>query len=520
MRGPVVVVFLDGWGVQGGAPAALPGAASLEALVRENPWTTVAATGASVTEAGSHPSSEHAGYRAAGTGAKAKLARPRVDRALAAEELGRAQPIVDLVTVGIMRRGRATDFITEIARDQCTAHLFGLISDASSHGHVADLEAVAEIFSFHDLPFLVHAIVDGVDVPQKTAWHHIERLEARLHQLGGRVATISGRDYAFDTTGDWDKTLELYRTVVFAEGDRFEDVNQALTSTYVAGYGDSDLKPVIIGDYSGIQGGLVGDYGPAGASWTWRGEDTGVFVGLRGESYRQLAAVLTRTGLPAEIAERVAIRERAVHAFDQRCLASFVGISTVPDIAVIFPEDAPPFSLGAWFAGRGHHQLRIASTGREDHVVAHFDAGAPPHDRSSTAHHASDAEALARATSAVRDASAALVVVALGGLDRASRSDEEGALASAATAIDGGIGPLAEAVRARGGLLVVTSSHGPTVHAPGGEQVPLVVAGAGAIALRTGGTLADLAPTVLGWMGADIPPEITGRTLFEPKPEP
>ncbi len=47
------------------------------------------------------------------------------------------------------------------------------------------------------------------------------------------------------------------------------------------------------------------------------------------------------------------------------------------------------------------------------------------------------------------------------------------------------------------------------------NPVPLVAVGAGAASLRTGGSLRDVAPTVLGLLGIEPPAEMTGRDLRE-----
>jgi 2,3-bisphosphoglycerate-independent phosphoglycerate mutase len=45
------------------------------------------------------------------------------------------------------------------------------------------------------------------------------------------------------------------------------------------------------------------------------------------------------------------------------------------------------------------------------------------------------------------------------------------------------------------------------------NAVPLVAVGAGAFSLRSGGSLRDVAPTVLGLLGLETPAEMTGRDL-------
>jgi 2,3-bisphosphoglycerate-independent phosphoglycerate mutase len=47
------------------------------------------------------------------------------------------------------------------------------------------------------------------------------------------------------------------------------------------------------------------------------------------------------------------------------------------------------------------------------------------------------------------------------------------------------------------------------------NPVPIVAVGAGAISLRPGGSLQDVAPTVLGLLGIERPSEMTGRDLLE-----
>jgi len=47
------------------------------------------------------------------------------------------------------------------------------------------------------------------------------------------------------------------------------------------------------------------------------------------------------------------------------------------------------------------------------------------------------------------------------------------------------------------------------------SPVPVIVCGDGDGALRDGGGLRDIAPTVLGVMGLPVPEEMTGRSLLE-----
>jgi 2,3-bisphosphoglycerate-independent phosphoglycerate mutase len=46
------------------------------------------------------------------------------------------------------------------------------------------------------------------------------------------------------------------------------------------------------------------------------------------------------------------------------------------------------------------------------------------------------------------------------------------------------------------------------------SPVPVILCGTGAVTLRDGGGLADVAPTVLTAMGLEVPTEMSGRPLI------
>ena len=106
-----------------------------------------------------------------------------------------------------------------------------------------------------------------------------------------------------------------------------------------------------------------------------------------------------------------------------------------------------------------------------------------------------------------------------------------GVLDAAVTAVetvDADIGRIAEATRKAGGVLVVTADHGnaeemvdeqgrpKTAHTT--RPVPVIVEGADEVkALRAGGRLSDVAPTVLELLGLRAPPDMTAMSLIDAK---
>ena len=119
-------------------------------------------------------------------------------------------------------------------------------------------------------------------------------------------------------------------------------------------------------------------------------------------------------------------------------------------------------------------------------------------------------------SSGIREANAAL---------EGQSQDQGRAAVQAVETVDACLGEVVSAVRETGGVCVITADHGNADHMlePDGSPntahslnpVPLIVTGAGELALRGGGVLADVAPTVLDLLDIEQPTAMTGRSLIE-----
>src|SRR5438309_6079015 len=98
------------------------------------------------------------------------------------------------------------------------------------------------------------------------------------------------------------------------------------------------------------------------------------------------------------------------------------------------------------------------------------------------------------------------------------------AAVKAVETVDGCLGRVVEAVHESGGACIVTADHGNadnmleddgspnTAHSL--NPVPLILTVPG-LSLRGGGTLADVAPTILKMLGIEQPEAMTGRSLID-----
>jgi 2,3-bisphosphoglycerate-independent phosphoglycerate mutase len=135
-------------------------------------------------------------------------------------------------------------------------------------------------------------------------------------------------------------------------------------------------------------------------------------------------------------------------------------------------------------------------------------------------------ELTARLVADIRAQAHDVIVCNIANPDMVGHTGVLAAAIAAAEAVDQALGEIRAALEAVGGEMLVTADHGNlelmrdpvtgephTAHTIG--PVPLVYLGRPA-RLRAGGSLRDLAPTVLDLLGLPVPAAMTGRTLREP----
>jgi 2,3-bisphosphoglycerate-independent phosphoglycerate mutase len=119
-----------------------------------------------------------------------------------------------------------------------------------------------------------------------------------------------------------------------------------------------------------------------------------------------------------------------------------------------------------------------------------------------------------------------LIVVNYANPDMVGHTGDLNAAIAACASVDNGLAKILTAVEDKGGAMIVCADHGnceTMVNPETGEPhtahttnpVPVVlIGGPNGAKLRSGGRLADLAPSLLGLMGMKKPIEMTGETLI------
>jgi 2,3-bisphosphoglycerate-independent phosphoglycerate mutase len=315
----------------------------------------------------------------------------------------------------------------------------------------------------------------------------------------------------------WERVHRAWDAIVEARADyRALDAEAALQAAYLRGETDEFVAPTVVAP-------------PDGEARPMADGDAVVFMNFRADRARQLSAAFVSPAFSGFEARRPKLaRFTTLTEYD----------ATLP-VHVAFPPEDLAHSFGEVLAERGLTQLRIAETEKYAHVTFFFSGGReapyPGEDRILVPSpkvatydqqpEMSCPEVTAKLVEAIRARRYDAIVCNIANPDMVGHTGNLAAAILAAEAVDVAIGAVAAAVREVHGALVITADHGnlemmrdPATHQPHTAHtvgpVPLLYLGEREAALRGGGALRDVAPTLLDLMGIPQPPEMTGRSLL------
>jgi 2,3-bisphosphoglycerate-independent phosphoglycerate mutase len=499
----VALVILDGWGLAEPGPGnaiSLADTPVFDSLWERFPHTALSAQGRDVGLPDGQMGNSEVGHLNLGAGAIVKQDLARIDDSIA----------------------DGSFFENEVLRAACDRarrsprgrlHLLGLVSDGGVHSGWEHIEATIELASQEGVPdVVVHAFTDGRDTLPHGGREYVAQLERWLRQAG-RVGTVGGRYYAMDRDTRWERTKLAYDAIVHGEGLRAESALEAVEESYTRDETDEFVKPTVIGTYDGVQEG-----------------DVAIFINFRPDRARQMTLALADPGFGE-------FPRSGGPLLDLTTMTEYRKGWPYP---VAFPEQRPATTLAEVISEAGGSQLHVAETEKYAHVTYFFNGGREqewdgeqrrlvesPRDVP-TYDHKPEMSARAAADAFVEGWSGGdfrFGIINFANPDMVGHTGVIPAAVAAVEEVDGCLGDVVAAVESSGGACLVTADHGNCDHMlePDGSPntahslnpVPLVVTREG-LALRAGGILADVAPTVLDLLGIPQPEAMTGRSLIAP----
>ena len=502
---PVVLCILDGWGHREDPTAnavALADTPTYDRIMATCPHALLITHGPDVGLPRGQMGNSEVGHTNIGAGR------------VVAMDLGAIDLAVEQGSFALNAQFRG--FVAALQASGGTAHLMGVVSDGGVHAHISHLVAATVAIADAGVPVAIHAITDGRDVAPQSAAGFVADLQGRLPQ-GAFVATVIGRYWALDRDNRWDRVARAWQAMVHARGEMAADAATAVAQSYAKGEKDEFIAPTIIGTYGGARDG------------------DGLFcLNFRADRAREILA---------------AIGNPAFAGFDRGTSPKWAALLGMVDYSVAhdawfttaFPKQTITNTLGSWVAQHGLKQFRLAETEKYPHVTFFLNGGREEPENGEVRHMApspkvatydlqpemSSGEVTDQFVAAI-GAGYDLIVVNYANPDMVGHTGSLPAAIQAVESVDRGLARVVPALLAAGGAMIVTADHGNcelmvdpvtgqphTSHTTNPVPVALIGGPAGA-RLRSGGRLADLAPTLLGLMGLPLPPEMTGRSLIEP----
>jgi 2,3-bisphosphoglycerate-independent phosphoglycerate mutase len=496
----LALVILDGWGLADPGPGnavSLAETPVFDRLWERYPHTQLSAQGRDVGLPDGQMGNSEVGHLNLGAGAIVKQDLARIDEAIAD---------------GSFFENEALRAACERARQSPRGrlHLLGLVSDGGVHSGWEHIEATIELASQEGVPDVVfHAFTDGRDTLPHGGRGYLGELERWLRHAG-RVATVGGRYYAMDRDTRWERTKLAYDAIVHGRGLHAASAEEAIDASYEREETDEFVKPTVIGDYDGVADG-----------------DVAIFINFRPDRARQMTMAL---GEPD---------------FDEfsRAGGPILDLTTMTEYRkgwpypVAFPEARPKTTLAEVISEAGGQQLHVAETEKYAHVTYFFNGGreqewegeerclvesprdVPTYDEKPemSARAAADAFVSRWSEDGYR-----FGIINFANPDMVGHTGVIPAAVKALETVDACLGDVVAAVEKSGGVCLITADHGNCDHMlePDGSPntahslnpVPVIVTTEG-IELRSGGILADVAPTVLELLGIPKPEAMTGSSL-------
>lgn len=506
---PLVLMILDGWGTR---EACADNAVTLANPVNFNklkdiyPYTTLECSGNSVGLPRGQMGNSEVGHLNMGAGRVVFQEVTRISQAIEEGSFFHNEELLKAISN---------------ARDHNGAvHLLGLLSDGGVHSELTHLYALLKLCKTNNCSAVyVHAFMDGRDVAPQSGRDYINSVENRMREIGiGRIASLGGRYYGMDRDNRWERIEKAYNAMVLGEGLQAANPQAAIENSYEARITDEFMEPTVIIDAQGQPIGTIQD------------GDSIIFYNFRADRARQISHAFVDRDLDE-------FKRRVLPSTYYVCMTQYDAHLQAP---VAFPPQNLDNTLGQVLAAHDLKQLRIAETEKYAHVTFFFNGGVeeanPGEDRIlipsakvatyNLKPEMSAVEVTERVIQEIDRDYYDVIIMNYANPDMVGHTGVLEAAVQAVATVDQCLQEVVGQVQRKKGTVLVTADHGNcemmsdpdndcpfTAHTT--ERVPFILVDDEYIGhqLREG-SLRDVAPTMLGLMGIDIPPEMTGKSLL------
>jgi 2,3-bisphosphoglycerate-independent phosphoglycerate mutase len=506
---PVVLIVLDGWGYRAereGNAIAMANVPNWDRIWARQPKTLLEASALRVGLPEGQMGNSEVGHLNLGAGRVVPQDLVRISQSIRSGEFAKIPALVGLAD--------------HVKKTGGTLHFVGLLGDGGVHAIDEHLLGCLDFAEQMKVPKVaVHGFLDGRDTLPTSAAGFVRTLANEMKaRTGDRavLSTLTGRYYGMDRDKRWDRTKLAFDALTKGVGERVTDPVQAIQACYAKQETDEFIRPLIVTGKDGTLPPLLRD------------GDAVFFFNYRADRMRQIGHALCTAGFSGfDVSGRPTIAAATMTQYDA---------------TLLLPAAFAPFSmaniLGEWLSKAGKTQLRTAETEKYPHVSYFFNGGVEvpfageqrelvPSQKVATYDLAPEMSAAGITdvlTKAIAKREHDFLLCNFANADMVGHTGVIPAILKGVETIDLALGKILATAESAKTTVLITADHGNcemmidpetggphTAHTT--NPVPFVQIGEGAATLRDGGALCDVAPTVLGLLGLDQPPDMSGRDL-------
>ena len=502
----VILVIMDGWGLGKVATAdAIQNARVpfVSSLYNQYPHSTLITCGEDVGLPEGQMGNSEVGHLNLGAGRIVYQELQRINVAIRDGELAQNTVLLNAL---------------EFAKtNNKPVHFLGLVSDGGVHSHINHLKALTSLCkekAVNDV--FVHVITDGRDTDPKSGLGFVTELQSHLDQSTGTIASVSGRYYAMDRDKRWERVKLAYDALVKGVGGSATNAVKAIEENYAAGTTDEFIKPLVITKADGSPVALIKD------------GDVVICFNFRTDRCREITEVLTQKAFPEFDMKPLSLNYTTMTEYDK----------TFQNVHVVFENDNLVNTLGEVLERAGKKQIRIAETEKYPHVSFFFSGGREvpfngenrimiPSPKVATYDLQPEMSAIPLTDAIVPEIESEVpdfICLNYANADMVGHTGVFSAAIKAVETVDACVNRVVTAALAHGYTVFLTADHGNAdfmINEDGSPNtahtlnlVPLFIIDKDWKGSLKAGKLGDIAPTILTYMGIEIPKEMTGNVLI------
>ncbi len=335
----VTLCILDGFGINKnelGNAVIAAGTPNLDKLMAEYPHTEIEASGEEVGLPAGQMGNSEVGHLTIGAGRVVEQDLLHIDNEIKRGDFEKNEALI-----------KALKFAEE---NGTNLHLIGLASDGGIHSKLTHMFAILDTAKNYNINNIyIHPITDGRDTSVTSGKGFLTEISERIAGTNAKIADICGRVYAMDRECRYDRLQLAYNLYVYGEGEKFDDAITAIEASYAKNVTDEFVEPIVVDENGTIKNG-----------------DSVIFFNYRSDRARELTFALTDPEFNEFKVEKL---DKILMTPMQEYAKELAHLNT------IYPPKIVEDNLSCLVSEAGMKQYHIAETTKYAHVTFFFNGG-------------------------------------------------------------------------------------------------------------------------------------------------